>query len=165
MCHRSPAHLPIHLLSVVQPGKQPCLLVCYGDSLCSYLLKPPLVSKFPVSLEHGDESARFLVLKSTVCVVCLCSHVCVLVHTGTYTHVCTWKPEITIECLPLLLSTFIFIYVSETGLSLNLKLTSWARVGIQSRDTLFCTFPLLELQVHWNLFALVSISLSRGMRC
>lgn len=68
-----------------------------------------------------------------VCVVCLCSDVCACVHTGMCTHVWTWKPEISIECLLLLLSTFIFIYLCflRQGFSLNLELTSCTQLAIQ----------------------------------
>lgn len=100
-------------------NKPACLCAVEAAFVLTFLTSrlPPLASKFPVSLEHGDESACFLVLKFiskvSVCVcvlyvyVQMCVHLYILVHA----HVYTWKPEISIECLPLMLSTFIFIYL------------------------------------------------------
>lgn len=93
----------------------PCLPVRSGGGLCPFLLTRWLFSLLWVfcKLVTPRCISRFSSFEVyiCVCVVCLCSDVCAYVHTGPRTHVWTWKPEISIEYLLLLLSTSIFIYL------------------------------------------------------
>lgn len=84
-----------------------------------------------------------------MCVVC---YVPVFVHLGLLAHAHTCAHgEISIEGLPLLLSTF--IYVFEAG---SLPETRAHQLGkswpSNSRDPLVSTFPVLEFQVHASIW-------------
>lgn len=79
-------------------NKPACLCAVEAAFVLTFLTSrlPPLASKFPVSLEHGDESACFLVLKFIskvsvcVCVCCMfmfkCVCTCIYWYMHTYTH-------------------------------------------------------------------------------
>lgn len=117
----------------------PCLSVHSGGGLCPFckLVTPRCISQFS-SFE----------VYICVCVVCLCSNVCTLVHAHVYGHGNQRSVlNIFFCCFPPL---FLFIYAFETGFLTKPRAHQLCPTGYRtnSKDSFIYSAPVLELQIH-----------------